>query len=121
MSQEHIRRIFAALDSMQADDFVAFFTEDGQMRTGNAAPLVGRNTIRDVLAQGMKAAFKGLRHEIIGLWEEGDIAIVESNVSYTRIDDTIITLPAATILYMTDGLVRDYRVYMDIAPALAPE
>ena len=121
MSQEHIRRIFAALDSLQPGEFVAFFTEDGQMRTGNEAPLVGRKTIQDVLAQGMKATFKGLHHEIIGLWEVGDIAIVESNVSYTRIDDTIVTLPATTILYMTDGFVRDYRVYMDIAPAFALE
>ena len=121
MSQEHIRSIFAALDSLQADKFVAFFTEDGQMRTGNDAPLVGRNAIRDALAQGMKAALKGLHHEIIGLWEEGNVAIVESNVSYTRINDTTVTLPAATILYMVDGFVRDYRVYMDIAPAFALE
>lgn len=119
-SQEHIRRIFAALDSLQPDKFVAFFTEDGHMRTGNEAPLVGRNAIHDVLAQGMKATFKGLHHDILGLWTMGNVAIVESSVTYTRINDTSVTLPATTILYMTDdGLVRDYRVYMDIAPAFA--
>jgi ketosteroid isomerase-like protein len=119
MSQEHIKHIFATLDTLQVEDFAAFFTEDGQMRNGNAAPIVGRSSIRDTFEQGFKPVLKALHHEIIGLWEEDDVVIVESIVHYTRKDDRIITLPAVSILRMAGDNIREYRVYMDIGPVFA--
>jgi hypothetical protein len=63
--------------------------------------------------------FKGLTHTSTGLWEQGDDIIVRLSVEYTRHDDNKVTLPCVNIFKMKDGLIDDYRIYMDIGPVYA--
>jgi hypothetical protein len=57
-----------------------------------------------------------------GSWEEGEVVSVESEITYTRLDGgRLAPLPATTTLRLKQGLVKDFRVFMDPSPLFAPE
>ncbi len=62
----------------------------------------------------------GVHHEIRGQWDGGDAVIAESDVTYTRKNGDKVTVPVVTIYRPADwGLIKDYRVFVDLAPLLA--
>lgn len=113
-----IARMFAALDEERTDDFVGFMTEDARWTFGNAETVVGREDIRKA-TDGFLTQIESLSHEITGLWEQGDTAIAEFMVTYTRRDGKVVRVPAANIFRIEDGLIKDFRIYMDVAPVFA--
>jgi ketosteroid isomerase-like protein len=50
------------------------------------------------------------------VYEDGDAAIVEFDVHYTRRDGGVVTLPCCNVFRLRDGLIAEYRSYMDAAP-----
>ena len=111
--------MFADIDRMDADAWACHLAEDVTMRFGNGDPVHGRQACRDALAS-FYDQIDGLRHERLGEWERGEATIVESNVTYTRKDGNDVTVPVVTI-YRTNGddMIRDYRVFVDLAPVFA--
>jgi ketosteroid isomerase-like protein len=118
---ERIKDIFAAIDRKDAEGFVSFLTVDASFRFANAPVMRNRKAIRE----GVGLFFTGikkLRHRISGIWEQDGMIICEGEVTYTRHDDSALTLPFVDILRLKGELVFDYRVYMDISPlGLNPE
>jgi hypothetical protein len=45
--------------------------------------------------------------------------IAELDVHYQRLDGRRVTLPCCNVFRVRDGLVSDYRVYLDIGPVYA--
>jgi ketosteroid isomerase-like protein len=107
------------INKMDANAWASHLAPDVVMRFGNADPVYGRDACRDALA-AFYARIGGLRRDVIELWEHGAATIVEANLTYTRKDGTDVAVPAVTI-YRTDdqGLVSDYRIYIDLAPVFA--
>lgn len=113
-----ISRYYAAVDAMDVEKFAALHTEDTRLRFGNAETIVGR----DAAVQGIVdfwGAIKGLHHNFVQTWDEGDVEIVEALVDYTRHDGKVVTVPATSILRKRGDLVQDLRIYIDIAPVFA--
>ena len=113
-------RMFADIERMDAQAWAAHLAPDVVMRVGNDDPIYGRERCQVALA-ALYSGVDGRRHEVVELWEHGAATIVEANVTYTRTDGSEVTLPLVTI-YRADasGLISDYRVYVDMAPVLAP-
>ena len=61
-----------------------------------------------------------MRHDVTGLWECDDTIVVRLDASYTRLDGLTVTVPAASILTVSDGLIAEYQVFADMAPVFAP-
>jgi hypothetical protein len=123
-TDEWLVGIFRTIDSMDAARFAEAFTEDGTFRFGNADAAAGRQQVREYVA-GFFSSITGLSHHITGmwsgLWQMGEVHIVESEVVYTRKDGTQTQpLPATSTLRMKGDQIRDYRVFMDISPLFAP-
>jgi ketosteroid isomerase-like protein len=113
-----VKHYYSVVDSMNAEEFTALHTEDVRLRFGNAEAVVGRDTV----VQGIVdfwGAIKGLRHNFVQMWDEGDIEIVEALIDYTRHDSKVVTLPCTSILRKRGDLVQDLRIYMDVAPVFA--
>ena len=113
-----------AVDHKDAAGFAAAFTEDAWMRFGNAAPVIGRDAIEAAIAQFF-SAIAALQHETVGAWYDDGALIVEANVTYTRHDGGIVTVPAVTIFRLTDAagppfLAHRCQMYVDLAPLFAP-
>jgi hypothetical protein len=79
---------------------------------------------RDAIAAGLAAFYTsitGLHHEILNLWRVGPDTIAETEVTYRRHDGRSCVVPVVSIWRTaTDGLITDYRVSGDLAPAFAP-
>jgi hypothetical protein len=120
MSHEFSDRVFAAVDAMKAEAFAEFFAESGRMVFGNAEPMVGRAAIAAGVG-GFFSSIQGLRHELVNEWSVDASTIVESLVTYRRLDDKTVTVPGVSIWRRgDDGLIEDYRIYVDLAPLYAP-
>lgn len=66
------------------------------------------------------ASLAGLRHEFTALWEpEPGTAVALLEVHYRRHDGRELTLPCCNVFRVRDGLIADYRIFMDITPVNA--
>jgi len=114
------RSTFAAVDAQDLDAIAALFAEDARLVFGNQEPLVGR----DAVIAGNTAFFqlvRGLRHQLLNEWTVGAETIAETDVTYTRLDGKEVTVPAVSIWRVDgDGLIVDYRIFVDQAPLFAP-
>ena len=119
-----VRRLFAAGDAKDVDAVVQFYSLDTSFRFGNAAPIHGRQAVWDLLSSRPDAASK-VEHELLGIWtgKDGDYDVVaaEAYVSYTVPGRGRITVPCtSTMRRGKDGLIADYRVFIDTTPAFGP-
>ena len=110
--------LFEDIDSMDPDRFARHLSDNVVMRFGNADPVVGRVAVRDAWA-GFCADLHGVTHEVVERWEAEPATIVEARVTYTRADDTTVTVPVVTIYRSSGDLIDDYRIFIDLAPLLA--
>ncbi|GAB1821961.1 nuclear transport factor 2 family protein [Herbidospora sp. RD11066] len=121
MSDDVARRVFDVVDAFDPDEFVKLFADDGTLRFGNTDPSQGREAI----AAGLKGFFStlaGLRHRIVRSWVVDADVVAETEVTYTRLDDTEVTIVAVSIWTTgADGLITDYRIFVDLAPLYAPQ
>ena len=110
--------IFADIDAFDPDKFVAHLTQDAVFRFGNADPVVGRAAVREAVA-GFFSTIDGLTHHVLDSWDVGDTTIVRIDVEYRRKDGKSVTLPNADILTFDGDLVRNWQIYIDLAPLYA--
>ncbi len=112
------RPIFADIDALDPPQFAAHLTPDAVFRFGNANPVLGREAVREAVA-GFFTTIDGMRHHVLDTWEFGDTVIAQIDVEYTRKDGEIVTVPNVDILRFDGDLVRDWQIYIDLAPLFA--
>lgn len=118
-----LRALFATIDSRDADGFAGYLSEDAVLRFGSAPPVHGADAIRDAIG-AFFGSIKALSHEIDYMAEAGGRVVCEGRVTYTRYDDSRITLPFVDVLVRAPStgaglIIADYRIYMDVAPLYA--
>ena len=57
-----------------------------------------------------------MHHEVVHEHRVGDTTVLELDVTYTRPDDTQVTVPVVTVYRRGNGAIDRYRVYLDLAP-----
>jgi ketosteroid isomerase-like protein len=115
---DQLRRVFATFDAKDVSTLASFMTDDVELRLGNAETIKGKTAFVDAV-KGFLASIAGVRHEILTVYEDGDAAIVEFDVHYTRLDGKVVTLPCCNVFRLRDGLIAEYRSYMDASPVYA--
>jgi ketosteroid isomerase-like protein len=113
-----VATVFADIDAFDPDRFVAHLTPDVVFRFGNADPVTGRAAVKEAVA-GFFSTIDGLKHQIRNAWEVGDTVIVQIDVEYRRQDGKSVIVPNADILVYDGDLVRDWQIYIDVAPVYA--
>ena len=114
------RKFLAASDANDRDYVVGSFAPDARFRFGNAPPVFGIDAIFKESGRLVGAA-KKRHHAVQGVWtgKDGDLDVVsvEADVTYTLEDGATVTLPVnSTMRLRNDGLIADYRIYMDLGP-----
>lgn len=107
--------LFASIDTMDTERFLGFIAEDATFRFGSAAPVKGHAAIRAAV-EDFFASFAKLRHVLTRQVVDNNTVVCEGEVTYTRHDRTIITLPFANIFELDDGRISLYHIYIDISP-----
>lgn len=115
-----VRHYYASIDTTKRmDEAILFFTEDARLRFANNELIAGREAIHDALS-GILDSVNGIRHEIQGVWEDEEGAVIyEVDVTFIRKDDREVTIPGAVFCVMQDGHFREQRIYVDFAPLFA--
>jgi ketosteroid isomerase-like protein len=114
----NVRAIFDDIDSFDPDKFVAHLTDDVVFRFGNGEPAVGRAAVREAVA-GFFTTIDGLTHQVLNVWDIGDTSIAQIDIEYLRKDGKRVTVPNADILTFDGDLVRNWQIYIDLAPVFA--
>lgn len=110
--------LFLAVDSMAVDRFLEFLTPDAEFTFGNSPGVKGRVAIGEYVRQFF-AGIAGIGHELLDIWECDGVLLVRQTVTYTRHDQTRVALPGMNVMRTRDGLIHDYRIYMDVNPLFA--
>ena len=90
-------------------------TDDVRLRLGNAEPVEGKPAFV-VSVNAFIGSVGGFRHEVLNVWSDGDALIAEFDVHYTRLDGDEVTVPCCNVFRLRDGLVAEYRSYIDATP-----
>jgi ketosteroid isomerase-like protein len=115
---DQLRRVFAAFDAKHVSTLAGFMTDDVQLRLGNAEMITGKTAFVDAV-NAFLGSIAGVRHEILTVYSDGDVAIVEFDVHYTRHDGEVVTVPCCNVFRLRDGLIAEYRSYIDATPVYA--
>jgi ketosteroid isomerase-like protein len=119
--EQIVRDLFATVDAGDMTRLVGMLTDDVRFQLCNAEPTIGRDAL-PVAYTALSETVASLSHEILSVWmvdEPEPATICELEVTYQRHDGSQITLPCLNVFRLRDGLIADYRIYMDINPVFA--
>jgi ketosteroid isomerase-like protein len=109
-----VRVVLEAVDQSDLDTIGAPTAPDVHFRFGNSEP-TGTKSELLVAAQSVRAAIAGIHHEFVDIGEIGNGTVVAIlDVHYRRVDGRELNRPYCNVFRVSDGLVRDYRIYMDV-------
>ena len=110
-----LTELFIAIDNKDADSFARSLSADAVFCFGNADRVKGREVIRDAV-DSFFASIKGLIHDLKNTWAHQDYVVCNGEVTYTRHDNSQITLPFADVFAMNGEKIQEYLIYMDVGP-----
>ena len=113
-----LENLLATIDQQDTERFLGFLTDDASFRFGSAAPAHGRDAIRAAV-DGFFSTIAGCKHKIERVMQDAGVLVCEGEVTYTRPDDTQITLPFANIFEFKGELIANYKIYADSGPLYA--
>jgi catechol 2,3-dioxygenase-like lactoylglutathione lyase family enzyme/ketosteroid isomerase-like protein len=113
-----VREMFEVGAAMDVDKYTSFYTEDALYQFGNAPPVFGPRGIKESSA-GLMDMVVRVEHRIKRVWETKDSVVCDMDVTYTRRDGRVVTLPCCDILGFRGDKIREARIFMDIAPVFA--
>lgn len=110
--------MFAAVDAFDVDRFLSFLHPECMFRFGNAQPIFGHDAIRTAVS-GLFAALQGISHADLAAWVHPDATLCTGQVTYTRYDDSTLTVPFAVVFRLEQKLVKEYLIFVDNSPLFA--
>ena len=116
--QERLRALFESIDRADAEGFSRFLSEDASFRFGSAPAVAGRAAIVTAVGEFF-STISACRHELANTIARGDTLVCEGTVTYTRHDNSTVTLPFVDIFEISNGLIDEYKIYIDAGPLYA--
>jgi SnoaL-like domain len=110
--------MYASVDAMCLDDFVASLAPDVEVVVGNNPVMKGRQAAREGIGYFF-STIDGIKHHLVNVAESNGLTFLEANVEYLRKDGRKVTIPAVTVLERNGDLVKSLRIYFDVAPVYA--
>lgn len=118
MTTEQVLRIFRAIDDRNADAFVSFLTDGGTFQFGNGPAVRGKAAVHQLVA-GFFASIAGCAHRLVHLWNDGEHVATQGEVTYTRLDGRLVTVPFVNVFRMRGDAIDEYLIHIDNTPLFA--
>jgi ketosteroid isomerase-like protein len=116
MAQPLLHKVEEMIGALMKQDwpaFVPYFTKDLLYKVGAAEPLIGGQACADFLAH-VYTKLQPTSHDIRGMWEVGNVVMVEMDANYKVIEDgRPVTVPCCDVYRFENGLIKEWRVYPD--------
>ena len=100
------------LDSKQVDKVLDYLTDDCLFVAGNSEPITGKEAIKATLEHFFTAT-KSTNHQVTDIFESEDSLVHRGTVTYTRLDNTQLTVPFCDVFKMKGKLINEYHIYID--------
>jgi ketosteroid isomerase-like protein len=107
----------AAVDRADAEAFGSWFADDAVYRFANAEELIGRAAVV-AATEGAAGALPWVRHTVDQVAHVGDQLFCRFTIATEDRAGTPLHLPCVTVIRIEDDAIADYRVHMDMTPAL---
>ena len=108
-------RLYASVDAMRMDEFVAGLAPDVEVVVGNNPAMNGRQAVKDGIGY-FWSTIQGLKHNFVNVVESRGLTFLEAKVDYRRKDGRQVTVPVVTVLERNGDLVKSMRIYFDVSP-----
>jgi ketosteroid isomerase-like protein len=119
--QQAITAVLAAIDAGDLAAATHHLCDDVTVLFGNFEPLIGAAGFTELFQQ-FTGSLQDVHYEIHHIWPAADnldVLVATMTAHYTRTDGKRVSLPCCNVFRMSASLIAEYRVYMDIGPALA--
>lgn len=110
--------MYANVDAMRLDEFVAGLTPDVEVVVGNNPAMKGGQTVKEGIGHFF-STIAGLKHRFVNVVEGQGLTFLEAKVDYRRKDGRQVTVPVVTVLERKGELVSSLRIYFDVTPVYA--
>lgn len=110
-----VKNLFQAIDNKDTETFAGFLAEHATFRFGNAPVVTGRANIAAVVDDFFNTV-KALSHTVDETWRLPNGVICQGTVTYTRFDDSTLTIPFCNIFRINEDLIEEYLIYADVSP-----
>jgi ketosteroid isomerase-like protein len=115
---EWAKKLFAAIDAMDADGFADFFADDGKFVFGSFPPADGKEAVSGFVAYFF-STLKSLSHKLLTINIAGGLRYIHFEVTYVVADGQTVTIPGVETVKMDGDLISEYIIYLDPSPLQA--
>lgn len=109
---EWLKNLYITIDKRDAFAFAEFISLDGEFIFGNLPAIVGRENIANFVDNFFKS-IKAIKHTPKDCVIENGKVISWGTVTYTRHNDTQLTVKFCNLFLMDGDLIKTYDVYVD--------
>ena len=112
-----LQDMYTVIDQKDAKVWRTFLAEDATMNYANNPLVEGADQIIENISHFFNS-IQALNHSFLQIVEyEPNTFFIEWNVSYTRLDEKIVVLPATTLIKKNNqNLMTELKVFIDVAP-----
>lgn len=109
-----VKNLFQAIDNKDTETFAGFLAEHATFRFGNAPIVTGRAKIASVVDDFFNSV-EALSHTVDETWCTPTGVICQGTVTYTRFDNSTLTIPFCNIFRVNEDLIEEYLIYADVS------
>ena len=114
-----VRSYYNDVDAMRIDAYMDWHTDDVRIQYAKSPPTHGIAPLREGINR-FWALIAGLSHDLVHVWPvDGDWTVVESRITYSRMDGRRVEVPCVTTLHRPGKKVDEVRIFMDGSSVLA--
>lgn len=107
-----IKDMYAVVDAKDGNALAAMMTEHGIFRFANIPAVEGREGITAFLDNFFQS-IKDIKHSELKDWKIEDTRFATGMVTYTRMDNTTLSVPFFVTLKMQGDLIHEYLIFVD--------
>ncbi|MBC2852165.1 nuclear transport factor 2 family protein [Cetobacterium sp. 8H] len=109
---EYLDNFSNILDSKNIDSLLELLSEDCLFQAGNNPIIKGKKEIKKTF-ETFYPLVKSVKHDIKDIFESDDNLVQRGTVTYTRIDNTNLTVSVCDIFKIKDSKIVEYYIYID--------
>lgn len=98
-----------SLESLDADCVARNFSPQAQLRVDGAPPVTGKSAVRRVFVH-LFSKISALSFHLVSCWFGAGVAVLETDLTIVRDDDTVFAVPATLVLWMRGGTIERCRI-----------
>ena len=112
-NEEIVRDFIAAWSRLDVEEIVAFFTPDGTYHNMMNKPVSGHDNLRKFIG-GFIKDWTQTTWDVLNIVSRGDIVMAE-RLDRTHLGAKSVDLPCCGVFELTNGKIRIWRDYFDLA------